>query len=172
MASKNYLRKYRKLRSIYEQTLGKKVSDITWYRLVASMKRHLGFAVENPSSVRIVRSVAQFKLRYKRFSFTHEDFQECWEVFKKYRNSNQTFTCGSFLHDLTKTLEIKEIPRSTKYHWFSRCGLSYSANRRFNNNDFALVALGAAKWALNKRIAASNIKYSQPRVDFLTIEHT
>ncbi|MGF1673128.1 MAG: hypothetical protein ACFCUV_05485 [Rivularia sp. (in: cyanobacteria)] len=92
MVNNNYLRKYSQLRSLYEQTLGKKISDITWYRLVASMKRHLGFAVENPSSDVIVKSVAQFKSRYKRFSFTNEDFQECWEVFHKYRNSNQTFT--------------------------------------------------------------------------------
>ena len=170
MASNNYLRKYSKLRSLYEQTLGKKISDITWYRLVASMKRHLGFAVENPSSDAIVKSVAQFKSRYKRFSFTSEDFQECWEVFNKYRNSNQTFTCDSFLHDLTKTLEIKEMPRSTKYHWFSRCGLSYSANKKFNNDDFALVALGAAKWAFNKRIIGSKINTPKPRIEVLAIE--
>ena len=170
MASKNYLRKYRKLRSLYEQTLGKKISDITWYRLVSSMKRHLGFVVENPSSEAIVKSVAQFKSRYKRFSFTSEDFQECWEVFNKYRNSNQTFTCDSFLYDLAKTLEITEIPRSTKYHWFSRCGLSYSANRKFSNDDFALVALGAAKWALNKRIVSSKINIPKPSIEVLAIE--
>jgi hypothetical protein len=48
--------------------------------------------------------------------------------------------------------------------------LSYSANKKFSNDDFALVALGAAKWALNKRIVRSKFNTPRPSIEILAME--
>ncbi|MEA5605729.1 hypothetical protein [Nostoc sp. UHCC 0252] len=38
MATKKYVAKYRLLKETYEGITGKGISDITWYRTVASLK--------------------------------------------------------------------------------------------------------------------------------------
>ena len=42
MATKEYIAKYRQLKQIYERELNKQIADITWYRVVATLKQFYG----------------------------------------------------------------------------------------------------------------------------------
>lgn len=153
MATKKYVIKYRKLKAIYEELSGKRIADVTWYRLVADMKRYLDFSVESPQAELTVRWVADLKAKYRKFSFTSDKFSEGLDLFQKYRNRDYVFGCEEFFLDLLHCLGVEEseVPRSTKYHWFQRSGVSYGVDKRYKSKDLALVALAAARWVLNKR---------------------
>ena len=64
-------------------------------------------------------------------------------------------------------IELKDVPRSTKYYWFNKAGISYQSNQMYGNKDLALVAFIACKWAINKRPVV--MKSANPEAYKLTI---
>ncbi|MBW4635455.1 MAG: hypothetical protein KME30_27260 [Iphinoe sp. HA4291-MV1] len=155
MATKEYTTKYRKLKQVYERITGKEISDITWYRTVSTLKRHFKLDVSSPSALLIVEAFADLKRKYAAFSFRTSDFEERWALFKDFYESKETrYTCKEFLDLLAVRLgiDLKDVPRSTRYYWFERAGVPYQAEELRHSKDLALVAFVAAKWAINRRV--------------------
>ena len=168
MATKEYTTKYRRLKKAYERIMGKEVSDITWYRTASTLKRHFNFNVEALGALLIVEAFADLKKRYAAFSFKTSDFEERWSLFKDFYEAKDTeYTCKQFLDLLADRLQIdlKEVPRSTRYYWFERVGVQYQADEHRHSKDLALVAFVAAKWAINRRTAT--MKSASPEVSLL-----
>ena len=61
MATKKYVAKYRLLKETYEGITGKGISDITWYRTVASLKQYFLLSIESEKAISIVETYAQLK---------------------------------------------------------------------------------------------------------------
>ncbi|MEM9926821.1 MAG: hypothetical protein AAF915_24245 [Cyanobacteria bacterium P01_D01_bin.50] len=53
MPLKTYSLKYRRLKQVYERQLGKKVSDVTWGRVVSTLKQIFGFKVESENAEKL-----------------------------------------------------------------------------------------------------------------------
>ncbi|GAX45527.1 hypothetical protein NIES4075_65480 [Tolypothrix sp. NIES-4075] len=167
MATKRYTTKYRKLKQVYERIIGKDISDITWYRTVSILKQHFKLEVESPNALLIVEAFADLKRKYA-FSFKAADFEERWSLFKDFYEAKDTeYTCKQFLDLLANRLKIdlKEVPRSTRYYWFERAGVQYQADEYRPSKNLALVAFVAAKWAINRRTAT--MKSASPEVSLL-----
>ena len=66
---------------------------------------------------------------------------------------DKEFSGRGFLNALTNYLQVdlKDVPRSTKYYWFNKAGISYQNHHMYESKDLALVAFIACKWAINKR---------------------
>jgi hypothetical protein len=153
VATKKYLAKYRQLRQIYERALGKTISDETWYRVVSFLKQRFNLRVESKDAETIVETFAGLKRRYGALSPTREGFEERWQAFKHFYDSQGGYSGIEALSALANYLKINldDVPSSTRYYWFSQAGLSYSAHGIYHSKDLALVAFVAAKWAINKR---------------------
>lgn len=153
MATKKYLAKYRQLRQIYEQALGKTISDETWYRVVSFLKQRFSFKVESENAASIVETFAGLKRRYGALSPTREGFEERWQAFKHFYDLDGGYRGKEALSAVANYLKINldDVPSSTRYYWFSQAGLSYNAGSTYHSKDLALVAFVAAKWAINKR---------------------
>lgn len=153
MATKNYSTKYRKLKTAYEQKLGKPVADVTWRRVVATLKQYFKFEIEAKNATEIVIFFANFKRKYGNFSGRGEGFQERWKAFKFFYQKDESLTGEEFLLKLSEYLniDVQNIPRTTRYYWFAKAKLAYNASQTYHSKDLSLVAFVAAKWALNKR---------------------
>lgn len=68
MATKEYISQYRQLKQIYERELNKQIADITWYRVVATLKQHFNFEVQRKDAQNIVSAFAGLKRRYGSFT--------------------------------------------------------------------------------------------------------
>ncbi|MDZ7969641.1 MAG: hypothetical protein RM368_32660 [Nostoc sp. DedSLP03] len=153
MATKEYIAKYRQLKQIYERELNKQIADITWYRVVATLKQHFSFEVQAVDAQKIVEGFAGLKRRYGSFTGRGEGFTERWQAFRHFYEIDAQYQGGEFLKLLADYLKINldDVPRSTRYYWFEKAGLSFSAENIYHCKDLALVAFIAAKWAINKR---------------------
>ncbi|MFN6568229.1 hypothetical protein [Dendronalium sp. ChiSLP03b] len=153
MATKQYIAKYHQLKQAYERELGKEIADITWYRVVATLKQHFNFNVLSSDASKIVETFASFKRRYGSFTGRGEGFSERWQAFRHFYEIDTLFHGGEFLKLLAEHLKINldDVPRSTPYYWFERAELSFSTENIYHSKDLALVAFVAAKWAINKR---------------------
>lgn len=67
MATKEYIAKYRQLKQIYERELNKQIADITWYRVVATLKQHFSgsnaILLDEPKQSAIANLITQYKNR-------------------------------------------------------------------------------------------------------------
>jgi hypothetical protein len=154
VASKRYLAKYRLLKGTYEGITGKGISDITWYRVVASLKQYFSLSIESIHAQSIVETYAGMKRKCPAFSFRTSDFSERWQAFKHFYDAQFVqYTGQQFLAALADYLKINldDVPRSTRYYWFSQADLSYKAEKSYQSKDLALVAFIATQWAINKR---------------------
>lgn len=153
MATKVYSAKYRQLKQIYERNMGKQISDITWYRVVAFLKQRFSLNVESANAQEIVETFAGLRRRYGALTPSSKGFNERWQVFKHFYELNASYNGKSFLVALADYLKInlEDVPRSTRYYWFSQAGLSFNALNTYHSKDLALVAFVAAKWAINRR---------------------
>ncbi|WP_143861810.1 hypothetical protein [Nostoc linckia] len=154
MATKKYVAKYRFLKETYERITGKGISDITWYRIVASLKQYFSLSIESANAQSVVETYAGMKCKCPAFSFRTSDFNERWQAFKHFYDAQEVqYTGQQFLVALAEYLRINldDVPRSTRYYWFSQAELSFSALDVYHSKDLALVAFVAAKWAINKR---------------------
>ncbi|MEA5504975.1 hypothetical protein VB735_18065 [Halotia wernerae UHCC 0503] len=153
MATKKYLAKYRLLRQTYERALGKTISDETWYRVVSFLKQRFNLRVESENAETIVETFAGLKRRYGALSPTREGFEERWQAFKHFYDSEGGYSGIEALSAIAHYLKINldDVPSSTRYYWFSQAGLSFNALNTYHSKDLALVAFVAAKWAINKR---------------------
>ena len=144
MATKEYIAKYRQLKQIYERELNKQIADITWYRVVATLKQHFSFEVQAVDAQKIVEG----------FSGRGEGFCERWHAFRHFYEIDTQYQGGEFLKLLAEHLKINldDVPRSTRYYWFEKAGLSFKALNTYHSKDLALVAFVAAKWAINRRV--------------------
>ncbi|NJN12902.1 MAG: hypothetical protein HC836_37180 [Richelia sp. RM2_1_2] len=169
MPSKSYCLKYRRLKRIYEREIGKEVADITWRRVLSTLKQHFDFKVEALNSENLVKRIGNFKKQYGIFSGRSEGFNERWKAFSHFYEMDKQFSGKDFLIALAKYLqiELKDVPRSTKYYWFTKACLSYKTNGSYESKDLALVAFIACKWAINKR--SSVMKSAEPNNHKLTI---
>lgn len=172
MASKQYCLKYRKLKRIYEREIGKEISDITWRRVLGTLRQHFDFKVESPNAENLVKLIAGYKRRYGIFSGRGEGFNERWKAFKYFYEMNKQLSGEGFLTSLAKHLKVdlNEVPRSTKYYWFSKANLSYKSTKLYESKDLGLVAFIACKWAINKRPIV--MKSADINNKFLTIERS
>lgn len=84
MATKEYIAKYRQLKQIYERELNKQIADITWYRVVATLKQHFSFEVQAVDAQKIVEGFAGLKRRYGSFTGRGEGFTERWQAFRHF----------------------------------------------------------------------------------------
>lgn len=165
MATKRYVAKYRKLREVYERIIGKSISDITWYRVVASLKQYFSLEIESIQAQSIVETYAGIKRKCPAFSFRTSDFSARWQAFKHFYDATEVeYTGQQFLVALADYLKInlEAVPRSTRYYWFSQAGLSYNAKKCYQSKDLALVAFVATQWAINKR--SQPMKSAFPKV--------
>jgi hypothetical protein len=153
VATKAYSIKYRKLKRVYELGLGREVSDTTWARVVSTLKQCFDFKVESKDSQIYVETIANLKRRYGTFSIRSEGFFERWKAFKYFYSMDKDFSGRGFLNSLSNYLDIdiKDVPRSTKYYWFNKAGISYKTDQIYKSKDLSLVAFIACKWAINKR---------------------
>ncbi|QIR41878.1 hypothetical protein HCG51_34935 (plasmid) [Tolypothrix sp. PCC 7910] len=153
MATKQYIAKYHQLKQVYSRELGKEIADITWYRVVATLKQHFNFNVMSSDAQKIVETFAGFKRRYGSFTGRGEGFSERWQAFKHFYEVDTFYHGEEFLKLLAEHLKInlEDVPRSTPYYWFERAELSFRAENVYHSKDLALVAFVAAKWAINKR---------------------
>jgi hypothetical protein len=154
VATKKYVAKYRLLKETYEGITGKGISDITWYRTVASLKQYFSLSIESEKAMSIVETYAGMKRKCPAFSFRTSDFSERWQAFKHFYDAEEVqYTGQQFLVALADYLKINldDVPRSTRYYWFSQATLSYNALHSYQSKDLALVAFVAAKWAINRR---------------------
>ncbi|MBW4456490.1 hypothetical protein [uncultured Nostoc sp.] len=153
MTTKVYSAKYRHLKQIYQREMGKEISDITWYRVVAFLKQRFSLDVESASAQKIVETFAGIRRRYGALTPASKGFNERWQVFKHFYELDASYNGKSFLVALADYLKINldDVPRSTRYYWFEKAGLSFSAENIYHCKDLALVAFIAAKWAINKR---------------------
>ncbi len=154
MATKRYLAKYRLLKETYEGITVKGISDITWYRTVASLKQYFSLEIESEKAKSIVEMYAQLKRKCPAFSFRTSDFSERWQAFKHFYDAEEVqYTGQQFLAALADYLKINldDVPRSTRYYWFSQASLSYKSDKSYQSKDLALVAFIATQWAINKR---------------------
>ncbi|MBD2303233.1 hypothetical protein H6G80_29965 [Nostoc sp. FACHB-87] len=153
MTTKIYSVKYRQLKQIYERNIGKQISDITWYRVVAFLKQRFSLKVESANAQEIVETFAGLRRRYGALTPASKGFNERWQVFKHFYELDASYNGESFLVVLADYLKINldDVPRSTRYYWFSQAGLSFNALNTYHSKDLALVAFVAAKWAINRR---------------------
>ncbi len=154
MATKRYLAKYRLLKETYEGITVKGISDITWYRTVASLKQYFSLEIESEKAKSIVEMYAQLKRKCPAFSFRTSDFNSRWQAFKHFYDAQLVqYTGQQFLVALADYLKINldNVPRSTRYYWFSQASLSYKSDKSYQSKDLALVAFIATQWAINKR---------------------
>ncbi|MHC5862256.1 hypothetical protein [Nostoc sp.] len=154
MATKKYVAKYRLLKETYEGITGKGISDITWYRTVASLKQYFSLSIESEKAISIVETYAGMKRKCPAFSFRTSDFSERWQAFKHFYDAEEVqYTGQQFLVALADYLKINldDVPRSTRYYWFSQANLSYKSLQSYQSKDLALVAFIATQWAINKR---------------------
>ena len=153
MTTKAYSNKYRKLKEIYERITEKSLKDVTWGRLVTDLRRNFALNVEASDAQSVVETYARIKKRCPAFSFHKTHFKERWQAFKHFYGSGATYTGQNFLTILASYLQINlsDVPRSTRYYWFSQAGLSYAADDIYRANELALVAFVATQWAINKR---------------------
>ena len=153
MSSKQYCAKYRKLKRIYEREIKKEVADVTWRRVVSTLKQHFDFNVESEDAEKLVLLIAGYKIRYGTFSGRIEGFNERWKAFRHFYEMDKQLSGKSFLLALAKHLKVdfEHVPRSTKYYWFNKAGLSYKKGELYETKDLGLVAFIACKWAINKR---------------------
>lgn len=153
MTTKIYSVKYRQLKQIYERNIGKQISDITWYRVVAFLKQRFSLNVESANAQEIVETFAGLRRRYGALTPSSKGFNERWQVFKHFYELDASYNGKSFLVALADYLKINldDVPRSTRYYWFSQAGLSFNALNTYHSKDLALVAFVAAKWAINRR---------------------
>lgn len=169
MASKSYCLKYRMLKRIYEREIGKEVSDITWRRVVSTLKQKFDFKVEAYNAEKLVIMIGGFKRKCGTFSVRSENHDERWKAFKHFYGMDKEFSGKDYLNALTNYLkiELKDVPRSTKYYWFNKAGISYQTDQMYKSKDLALVAFIACKWAINKRPVT--MKSANPESYKLTI---
>ncbi len=153
MATKEYIAKYRQLKLLYERELDKQIADITWYRVVATLKQHFSFEVQAVDAQKIVSAFAGLKRRYGSFTGRGEGFNERWQTFRHFYELDTHYDGRQFLEILADYLKINldDVPRSTRYYWFEKAGLSFKAENIYHSKDLALVAFVAAKWAINRR---------------------
>ncbi|MBD2207460.1 hypothetical protein H6G33_34275 [Calothrix sp. FACHB-1219] len=153
MTTKVYSAKYRQLKQIYERKMGKQVSDITWYRVVAFLKQRFSLNVESANAQEIVEMFAGLRQRYGALTPASKGFNERWQVFKHFYELDASYNGKGFLVALADYLKINldDVPRSTRYYWFSQAGLSFNAFHTYHSKDLALVGFVAAKWAINRR---------------------
>ena len=92
--------------------------------------------------------------RYGALTPASKGFNERWQVFKHFYELDASYNGKSFLVALADYLKINldDVPRSTRYYWFEKAGLSFSAENIYHSKDLALVAFVAAKWAINRRV--------------------
>ena len=145
MASKSYCQKYRRLKQVYCITYGKPISDITWYRLIAQLKRFLDFSVTNTNAEVIVKTIASMKRSHRNFRICSDNFSECWALFQDYYQMNTWLSCAEFLEELGKKIDLSQVSRTSRYNWFTNAGIPYRANKEYSTYDLALVAFQAAK---------------------------
>ncbi|MBH8578224.1 hypothetical protein I8752_35835 [Nostocaceae cyanobacterium CENA369] len=118
------------------------------------MKQYFSLEIESPNAQNVVETYAQLKRKCPAFSFRTSDFNERWQAFKHFYDAQFVqYTGQQFLIALAEHLKINldDVPRSTRYYWFSQAELSFSAQDVYHSKDLALVAFVAAKWAINKR---------------------
>jgi hypothetical protein len=169
VATKQYVAKYRNLKQTYERITEKDISDITWYRTVASLKQYFSLSIESTNAQSVVETYAHLKRKCPAFSFRTSDFTSRWQAFKHFYDAQFVqYTGQQFLAVLADYLKINlgDVPRSTRYYWFSQAGLSFKTENTYHSKDLALVAFVAAKWAINKRLQP--LKSAEPKVLTLT----
>ena len=156
MPSKKYSSRYRKLKAIYSRSLGKDISDTSWYRVVSEMRISLKFDLFDPNAPLILRKIALLKRTHRNFRISGNTFQECWQLFQEYYYSKKCFTCAEFLLDLGQKLDLTQVSRTTKYNWFQDAGVPYKSNKTYPTKDLAIVAFLAVK-----SIASAKLKRTE-----------
>lgn len=119
---------------------------------------------------KLVILIGDLKRRFGTFSGKSENFNERWKAFKHFYGMDKEFSGRGFLNTLANYLQIKlkDVPRSTKYYWFNKAGISYQVNQMYKSKDLALVAFIACNWAINKRPVV--MKSASPEAYNLTTE--
>jgi hypothetical protein len=145
MTTKNYQKEYRRLKGIYEQILGKKISDITWYRVVSQLKKHFKLEILGKNSETIIRLFADLKKSTRNFRISNTTFNDSWNIFQYYYQQDHNVTCSEFLEDLSKRIDLKEVSRTSIYNWFNKAKCSFKADKSYPVQDLALVAFQASK---------------------------
>lgn len=153
MTTKAYSIKYRHLKKTYESITKKNIVDITWGRIVTDLRRYFSLSIEADNAQSIVETYAGIKKRCPVFSFRTSSFKERWQAFKHFYDLGISYSGKDFLIVFTNYLEVNldNVPRSTRYYWFSQAGLSYKAESIYSSEDLALVAFVATQWVINKR---------------------
>jgi hypothetical protein len=145
MATRSYCQKYRKLKSIYEDTYQKSISDISWYRLVAQLKQFMNFSIDSPNAAVVVKTIANMKRSHRNFRISSDNFGKCWEIFQHYYQQKKQVTCAEFLADLSQRLDLDLVSKTSIYNWFTKAGMPYRHEKKYSTSDLALVAFQAAK---------------------------
>jgi len=155
VTTKAYSAKYRTLKNIYQSITQKEIADVTWSRELTKLRKHFGLEhIEASNAQRIVETYAGLKKRCPTFSFTASNFEERFAAFSYFRELKTVYTGQEALIAITNYLKVSldDVPRSTKYYWFSQSGTSYRADRKYGSaDDLPLIAFIATEWAINKR---------------------
>lgn len=152
MASKAYCQKYRRLKQVYCNTYGKPISDITWYRLTSQLKQFIDFSVTSSNAELIVKTIASIKRSHRNFRINGDNFAECWALFQHYYQMKTWLTCAEFLADLSSTLDLSKVSRTSRYNWFTNAGIPYKSDKKYFTSDLALVAFQAAKCVKSREL--------------------
>lgn len=151
MSSRLYQDRCRFLRKTYTDETGYQISDVTWYRLIASAKKYLGLEVYREESTLIIKTLGQIKKHYRNLRLGDQPFRQSWEIFQEYRKMDCQMKCSDFVISLEKRLNLESVSRTTRYNWFASSGVPYRASKEYSTKDLALVALRASKSVYSKQ---------------------
>jgi hypothetical protein len=168
MASKDYCERYRRLKTLYENTYQKEIADISWYRLVAQLKKFMSFSVESKNAALVVKTIANMKRSHRNFRISSEGFSECWEIFQHYYQQKSFITCAEFLSDLSQKLDLNKVSKTSIYNWFVNAGIPYRHEKKYSTDDLALVAFQAAKCLKSREL--KRVEKAIKTIDALAIK--
>ena len=156
MPTKRVIDSHTRLKLLYEQEFGKTISDCTWRRRVSEMKQFIvGFNVLNRDASKQVANYAVInKMRGRLINSKHH--HERMLAFKYFRDIGKktiNLSGDKFLTLLAGYLKVdlKQVPISTRYYWFSRINLKFNPDSLYPIDELCFVAYVAAIWTINKR---------------------
>ncbi|MBP5977221.1 hypothetical protein HW132_31990 [Brasilonema sp. CT11] len=145
----------RQHKKLYERFLGREVSDQTWYRIRASLKR---FEIAESQYDKALPILAKLKKNHASLPILQSSFLEVWEIIVKAENqlNKPSLTCSEFKDWLIKGMKLQPH-KSQVYKWFGYAGCPFRKEQSYPLTDLVCVAAFAYTWQSRKtkRIATS-----------------
>lgn len=134
-------------KTLYQEKLGREISDATWLRVLNSIKSMTPEGVYDEKDLELY---ATLRKENPRLPVDLKEFSEVWKRIQDFKCGQTEYKGENFKKYLLRSLPYN-LPLPTFYRWFQRAKMPFKASKMYKTEELLPIVGMAQCWFLKKK---------------------